>query len=79
MIQKLQKHDRDTGSIAMQIVQLSDKIDQLTEHCKLNPKDHSSKRGMIRMVAKRKASLQYLKRTNVEEYQLLLNYLNLKK
>lgn len=74
-----QLHEKDTGSVDVQVAILSDRITHLTEHLKQSPKDHSSRRGLLRMVSKRRSLLDYLSRTNRDRYQALIKKLGLRK
>ena len=78
-LQELQLHDRDTGSAAVQITLLTRRILELTEHLKVHTKDHSSRRGLLQMVNKRRSLLDYLSRTQNERYKQVLEKLNLRK
>ena len=62
-LQALRMHDKDTGSADVQVALLTQRINQLTEHLKSHAKDHSSRRGLLQMVARRRL-LDYLKRTS---------------
>ena len=72
-------HDKDTGSADVQIARLTERINMLTEHLKGNAKDHSSRRGLLKMVARRRSLLDYLKDTATERYGKLIESLNLRK
>jgi small subunit ribosomal protein S15 len=78
-IQSLQMHERDTGSADVQIALLTQRINQLTEHLKAHAKDHSSRRGLLMMVARRRRLLDYLKDTATDRYKTVLEKLNLRK
>ena len=78
-IQGLQMHDKDTGSADVQIALLTYRINQLTEHLKSHMKDHSSRRGLLKMVAKRRSLLDYLKNTATDRYKIVIEKLNLRK
>mgnify|MGYP000784198907 CR=1 FL=1 len=69
----------DTGSPEVQIAVLTARIQELTEHLKSNPKDHHSRRGLLKMVGKRRALLAYLKDTDIESYRNLIERLGLRK
>ena len=75
----LRLHDKDTGSADVQIVNLTQRIISLTEHLKGHVKDHSSRRGLLALVAQRRRLLDYVKRTANERYQVLLQQLQLRK
>jgi len=78
-ISGFKQHDKDTGSADVQIALLTQRITQLTEHLKAHPKDHASRRGLLMMVSKRRALLDYLKRTANDRYKNVLEKLNLRK
>lgn len=69
----------DTGSPEVQIAVLTARIQELTEHLKANPKDHHSRRGMLKMVGQRRGLLEYLKRKDIERYRVLIEKLGLRK
>jgi len=69
----------DTGSPEVQVALLSNRISMLTEHFKVNNKDHHSRRGLLAMVSQRRKLLDYLKRKNVERYRSLIERLGLRK
>lgn len=73
------QNEKDTGSADYQVALLTGRINQLTEHCKINKKDHSSRRGLLRLVSRRRKLLDYVKRESDERYQALLKGLNLRK
>jgi SSU ribosomal protein S15P len=78
LIRSFQQHDKDTGSPEVQIAILTERINKLTEHMKKNKKDLHSRRGLIAMVNKRKALLDYLKRKNYQKYLEVSEKLNLR-
>ena len=69
----------DTGSPEVQIAILTARINDLTEHFKANPKDHHSRRGLLKMVGQRRGLLAYLKKTDIERYRTLIERLGLRK
>ena len=69
----------DTGSPEVQVALLSERINQLTDHLKTHVKDHSSRRGLLKMVAKRRSLLDYLKDTATDRYKVVIEKLNLRK
>lgn len=73
------RHDNDTGSAEVQIALLTSRITQLTQHLKLHSKDHSSRRGLLKMVGKRSALLKYLARQKRERYLATIGKLGLRK
>ena len=70
---------QDTGSPEVQIALLSERINELTEHLKVNPKDHHSRRGLLKMVGQRRGLLEYLKKTDIERYRSIIERLGLRK
>ena len=78
-IQDFQIHETDTGSADVQIALLTRRINHLTDHLKQHAKDHSSRRGLIMMVNKRRSLLDYLKNTATDRYKSLIEKLNLRK
>ena len=72
------KNEKDTGSTAVQVAMMSQKISELTEHLKSNQKDFATKRGLLMMVGKRKRLLSYLKAQNLEEYRDLIKKLGIR-
>lgn len=76
---KFQRHKNDTGSSDVQVAQLSQRIDRLTEHLASNRKDHSSRYGLIKMVSARRRLLDYLKKTNKDRYQKLVEELKIRR
>lgn len=69
----------DTGSPEVQIAILTARIQELTEHLKDNPKDHHSRRGLLKMVGQRRGLLDYLKKTDIERYRALIERLGIRK
>ena len=69
----------DTGSPEVQIAVLTARIQELTEHLKANPKDHHSRRGMLKMIGQRRGLLSYLKNIDIERYRSLIERLGLRK
>lgn len=69
----------DTGSPEVQVAVLTARIQELTEHLKVNPKDHHSRRGMLKMVGQRRGLLEYLKKKDIERYRALIEKLGLRK
>lgn len=78
LIKKFQTHEGDTGSTEVQIALLSAEIDELVEHLKTHPKDHSSRRGLLRKVGQRHRLLRYLKKEDRKSYEKLVVALKLK-
>ena len=79
IISKYARKEGYTGSPEVQIAILTSRISELTEHLKVNPKDHHSRRGLLKMVGQRRGLLQYLKKTNLEGYRTLIARLELRK
>ena len=69
----------DTGSPEVQIALLTDRINHLNEHLKINKKDHHSRRGLLKMVGARKGLLSYLMKTDIERYRAIIEKLGLRK
>lgn len=69
----------DTGSPEVQIAVLTARIKELTEHLKANPKDHHSRRGLLKMVGKRRGLLDYLKEKDIERYREVIEKLGIRK
>ena len=78
-IKNVAQHDTDTGSAPVQVALLSKQIDELAKHLKKNPKDFHSRRGLLQMVADRRAHLRYLETNNKRAYSALIKKLGLKK
>ena len=74
-----QRHGHDTGSSEVQIALLSARINELTEHLKLHKKDHSSRRGLIVLVSKRRRLLDYLRKTDNDCYLKVVKSLGLRR
>ena len=72
-------HEGDTGSPEVQIAILTARINDLTDHFKANPKDHHSRRGLLKMVGQRRGLLAYLKKNDIERYRSLIERLGLRK
>ncbi len=79
VIEEFRVHERDTGSADVQIALLTQRINQLTEHLQKNLKDHSSRRGLLKMVGQRRRLLDYLHVTDTNRYQTLTKKLKLRK
>ena len=74
-----QLHPKDTGSSDVQVAVLTKRIEHLTEHLKINSKDHNSRRGLIQMVNTRRKLLNYLKRTENERYLKIIKELGIRR
>ena len=79
VISASRRHDRDSGSSEVQIAILTERVRHLTGHLKTAPKDHSTRRGLLRMVGKRSALLRYLARTDAPRYTALIARLGIRR
>ena len=79
VVQEYQRAKGDTGSPEVQIALLTARITDLTEHFKTHVKDHHSRRGLLRMVSRRRKLLDYLKRKDADKYRVLIDRLGLRK
>jgi small subunit ribosomal protein S15 len=79
LIGKFKLHEKDSGSPAVQIALLTERINYLTEHFKMHKKDHHSRRGLLKMVNQRRKLLDYLKRKDTERYRQVIEGLRLRK
>lgn len=79
LIHKYALHESDTGSPEVQIAVLSERIKQLTEHLKAHKKDHSARRGLLKMVGQRRRLLNYLTKVDVRRYERIIRELGLRK
>ena len=77
-IEGFQIHERDTGSADVQVALLTEQINHLTEHLQKNVKDHSSRRGLLKMVGQRRRLLDYLHTTDLTRYQSITKKLKLR-
>ena len=78
-LKEFQLHEKDTGSADVQVALLTRRIAQLTDHLKTHAKDHSSRRGLLKMVAQRRSLLDYLSKTKSDRYKSVIDKLNLRK
>jgi len=78
VIKKYQKHDQDRGSAPVQVALLTARIEDLKDHFERHKQDHHSRRGLLKMVGKRRRLLEYLKQTDVEKYRELIADLGLR-
>ena len=74
-----QLHEKDTGSADVQVALLTRRIERLTEHLRMNRKDHSSRYGLVKLVSARRTLLDHLRRENELRYQALIKRLSLRK
>jgi small subunit ribosomal protein S15 len=79
IIEKFAVTQGDTGSPEVQIALLTERINHLNEHLKIHNKDHHSRRGLLKMVGKRRGMLNYLKKKDIERYREVIKSLNLRK
>lgn len=79
IIKTYQVHPKDSGSPEVQVALLTHRINNLTEHLRIHKKDHSSRRGLLRLVSRRRKLLNYLKNEDVQRYQKLVQSLGLRK
>ena len=79
IVKEFSTKPNDTGSPEVQIALLTARIVDLTEHFKAHVKDHHSRRGLLRMVSTRRKLLDYLKRSNVDQYRAVIDRLGLRK
>lgn len=79
LIEKFRVHEKDTGSPEIQVAVLTERINNLTGHFKEHKADHHSRRGLLKMVSRRKRLLTYLKKVNIERYQTLIKSLGLRR
>lgn len=77
-IDKYRVHGTDTGSTKVQVALLTERINYLTDHFRTHQKDHHSRRGLLKMVGKRRRLLEYMKRTDLESYRQLIQDLGLR-
>lgn len=78
VITKHARHENDSGSAQVQVAILTQRINYLTDHFRLHPKDHHSRRGLLKMVGTRRRLLNYLKRKDLEGYRSLIEELGLR-
>jgi small subunit ribosomal protein S15 len=79
IISRYRQHGSDTGSPEVQIALISERIAYLTDHFKTHAKDHHSRRGLLKLVSKRRHMLDYLKRCDLERYRKLIRDLGIRK
>ncbi|HCX63626.1 MAG TPA: 30S ribosomal protein S15 [Eubacteriaceae bacterium] len=79
IIEKFKKSEKDTGSAEVQIAILTKRINDLTQHFKVHKKDHHSRRGLLKLVGKRRGLLNYLKDKDIERYRAIVEELKLRK
>ncbi|MDT8435151.1 MAG: 30S ribosomal protein S15 [Gemmatimonadota bacterium] len=79
IVEKFGRHETDCGGTAVQVAQLTARIDHLTEHFRNHPKDHHGRRGLLKMVGRRRRLLEYLRRNDFEQYRNLIRELGLRR
>ncbi len=79
IVKEYQLHEKDTGSTEVQVALLTDRIKDLTDHLRGHKKDHHSRRGLLKMVGRRRRLLDYLKATDIEAYRALIDKLGLRR
>jgi small subunit ribosomal protein S15 len=79
IISRFGKNDNDTGDTVVQIALITERIRELTEHFKVNKKDHNSRRGLRQLIGKRRKLLDYLKKSDLNKYRETLTTLKLRK
>lgn len=78
LISEYQVHETDTGSADVQIAMLTERISRLSEHLKTNKKDHTSRRGLLKMIGLRKRLLAYIQKHDIERYRALIGRLGIR-
>jgi small subunit ribosomal protein S15 len=78
IISDYQVHDTDTGSADVQVAMLTERISKLSDHLKTNKKDHSSRRGLLKMIGVRKRLLAYIQKHDRDRYQALIGRLGIR-
>jgi small subunit ribosomal protein S15 len=79
ILQDYRLHESDTGSSQVQIALLSQRITELTDHFRIHKKDNNSRRGLLTLISQRRKHLNYLKRTDIEQYHEMVKRLGLRK
>jgi small subunit ribosomal protein S15 len=79
LVQQFGKDDKDTGAAEVQIAIFSKRINELTAHLKQHPKDHSTRRGLLKLVGKRRRLLNYLTKQDIERYRRIIQELGIRK
>lgn len=78
IIEKYKTHETDSGSTRVQVALLTERINYLTEHFRTHPKDNHSRRGLLKMVGRRRRLLEYMRRTDLDGYRQLIAELGLR-
>ncbi|SCW26327.1 30S ribosomal protein S15 [Borreliella japonica] len=79
IVSEFGKNESDTGSVEVQVALITSRIKYLTEHLKVNKKDYSSKRGLLKLVGQRRSLLRYYQKKDLEAYRTLISKLGLRK
>ncbi|HHM23668.1 MAG TPA: 30S ribosomal protein S15 [Bacteroidetes bacterium] len=79
IIKEFGLHEKDTGSVEVRVALLTKRINELTEHFRQHPKDHHSRRGLLKMVGQRRRLLRYLQREDIEKYRQLIQRLGIRR
>jgi small subunit ribosomal protein S15 len=79
VVKEFRTSEKDTGSTEVQIALLTTRINELTDHFKNHPKDHASRRGLLKMVGNRSALLKYISRKDIKRYKEIISRLGLRK
>ena len=79
LIEKYRTHETDTGSPEVQVALITERIAELAEHFKTHVKDHHSRRGLLKLVGRRRRLLDYLKQTDLERYRTVIEKLGIRK
>ncbi|MCU0706959.1 MAG: 30S ribosomal protein S15 [Pirellula sp.] len=79
IVKEFRKHDNDSGSADVQIAVLTDRINRMTEHMRSATRDYSSRRGLLKMVSKRRSLLDYVRKHEPQRYLDLISRLNIRK
>lgn len=79
IVSKYGKDSKDTGNISVQIALLTERINHLTGHLKEHKRDHHSRRGLLKMVGKRRKLLDYIIKNDIEEYRKIIKQLNIRR
>ena len=77
-VEKYRTHETDSGSTRVQVAVLTDRINYLTDHFRAHKKDHHGRRGLLKMVGKRRRLLNYMKRTDIDGYRKIVQELGLR-
>ncbi|GFE70398.1 30S ribosomal protein S15 [Chroococcus sp. FPU101] len=79
LMTQFQSHETDTGSADLQVALLTERINQLTSHLQTNPKDHASRRGLLKMIGRRRNLLSYIQNKDQDRYQNLIRTLGIRR